>query len=196
MTQPSLRAATCLVLTVMVWGCGSVQLPAALTPAERAEVEAASIPAVVGIERSGGRRSDDDLLRILRGSGLFSRVEWLTELDEEPDLVGGVRRHCEENPTNLTPLFTWLTLGVVPTWIRDRYGFSFVLFDPEAPSRRVEIGCGPRRTYLFGWLGTPLNILPGWTLGRPEEHPRYARQVELEVVRAAEAIRRLLAPGG
>lgn len=192
MRRPSIRAALGLLVAGLSWGCGSLHLPAALSPDETAEVQATSIPAVVGVERSGGVLADGDLFRILSDSGLFARVEWLGELDAEPDLVAGVRERCEENPTAVTPVFTRMTLGVVPTRIKDRYGFAFVFYAPATPARRVEIGCGPRHTHLFGWVATPLDVLPSWGLTRPEEHPRYARQVEVGVARKADELRRLL----
>ncbi len=56
-------------------GCGSVQLPRALSGAERRIVEAASVPAVVGVLPSSAPADSQLLQRILAGSGLFERLE-------------------------------------------------------------------------------------------------------------------------
>lgn len=175
--------------------CGSIQLPRALSPPERMEVEAASIPAVVGVLPRPIRNQDEDLRRILDDSGLFLQVELAEELEPAPDLLVRIERGCEEKATTLVPMFTFFTAGILPTWVRDHYGDSIAFFSPGEPARRVEIGCSEKRyTAVFGWLGTPLNVLPGWTLTDPVKHPRYGNRLALEVARREDELRELLEP--
>ena len=72
---------------------------------------------------------------------------------------------------------------------------TFAFFPPGETGRRVVVGCSDRRhTAVFGWLGIPLNVLPGWALTDPVKHPRYANRLALEVVRREDDLRALLDP--
>jgi len=174
--------------------CGSVQLPRALNRAERVELTAASIPAVVGVLPGSGEVHAETLRTLLDESSLFERVALARDLERKPDLLVGIRARCDRNPTTLVPMFTWLTLGVLPTWVHDGYGYSLTFFPPGASDRRVVIGCGPDRVTAFGWLATPLNVLPGWTVTDPVKHRRYANRLALEVARREDDLRALLEP--
>ena len=181
--------AVCLLASFLLAGCGSMQMPRTLSPAERMEVEAVEIPAVVGVQ---GWRWSEELQGILDASGLFRRVALLSALDQPPDLVATVRERCSFHRGGFIPIWTVLTLGVVPTWTRTEFGYVFAFHAPSAPDRKVVVGCGPGGYLVVGWLGTPLNALPGWTLSDPEEHPRYHHRVALEVARRGDEINALL----
>jgi len=184
----------CGAATGLLSGCGSIQLPRALSPAERAEVRAASIPAVVGVLPSSVRGEAETVREILNGTALFNRVALAEDLDRPPDLLVEVEEPCDRKATTLVPMFTWLTLGFLPTWIHDGYGDSLAIYPPGSPERRVVIGCGPDRTVVFGWLGAPLNVLPGWAFTDPVKHPRYVHRLALELARREEDLRALLEP--
>jgi len=74
-------------VAVLLSACGSQQLPRPLSPAERMEVQATTIPAVVGVQPSMGEEHEENLRRILDESGLFQRVALARDLDEPPDLA-------------------------------------------------------------------------------------------------------------
>lgn len=183
-----------VALAGLLSACGSQQLPRPLSPAERLEVRATTIPAVVGVLPSRGQEHEENLRRILDESGLFRRVALAADLDQAPDLAVVITGRCDRNPTTLVPMFTWLTLGLLPTWVHDGQGYEISFHPPADGRRRVAIACGPDRAIAFGWLAAPLNVLPGWTLTDPEKHPRYAHRLALEVARREDDLRDLLEP--
>lgn len=180
-----------LVVGGLLSGCGSVQLPRGLSAAERSEVQAASMPAVVGIRPWGGA---EELRAALDEAGLFERVELLHDLDEPPDLILRPGKDCgAEKATYLMPMFTWMTLGFLPTWGRFEFGHELIFHPPGTLADRLVVGCGIAGYVVFGWLGTAMNVLPRWSLAlEPEKRPRYTRRVALEVARRAGELRLLL----
>lgn len=176
---------------LLLSGCGSVQLSRGLSRAERAEVQAASVPAVVGIRPWDGA---EELRTALDEAGLFERVELLPDLAGEPDLILQPGTDCEaKDATYLMPVFTWMTLGFLPTWGRFEYGHELIFHAPGTLADRVTVGCGTGGTMVFGWVGTAMNVLPRWTLTtEPHKKPRYTRRAALEVAKRADELRLLL----
>jgi hypothetical protein len=184
-----MRRAGLVLLALVAVGCGSTRLPAKLSSAERQRVEAARLPLTVGVEPS---RSTGDLVRFLRGTGLFTQVEPLEGLAAPPDLVVRYEDRCSFHRGGFVPLLPILTLGIVPQWARFELGYAFSFHSSGGAGEPVLIGCGEAEgTMVVGWLGIPLNVLPNWTLQNPEESERFYNRLALAIAKRREDLVRL-----
>ena len=184
-----MRRTGLVLLALFALGCGSTRLPAKLSSGERQRVEAARLPLTVGVEPS---RSTGDLVRFLRETGLFATVEPLEGLAASPDLVVHFEERCSFHRGGFIPLLPILTLGVVPQWGRFELGYAFSFRSPLEVGEPVLIGCGEAKgTMVVGWLGIPLNVLPGWTLQDPEKSPRFYNRLALAIAEREDDILRL-----
>jgi hypothetical protein len=90
----------------------------------------------------------------------------------------------------MIPIWTALTLGIIPSICQEGYGVVFNLRVPQGrDSVRVSyIGRGPA---VLGWAALFLNTLPNWSRRSAGLTRRYDDQVAAALTANAQAIRRL-----
>ncbi len=169
--------------------CGSMHVPPRLNRSEAATLSAAHLDLKVGVRESSW---SPRLIEILSGSGLFREVQPLAAAGDV-DLIAEPAERCSYHRGGFIPMFTALSLGIIPQWQHTEFGYAIAFSTPAQPERKVVIPCGPGGTIVVGWLGTLLNPLPGWTLADPEQSPGYRERVALEIGRAAPALAELIA---
>jgi hypothetical protein len=161
----STRAAV-LALPLLASGCigwASASLPPALTENERAIVVDARLPLTVGVERV--RRApvgSDRLLDALRATALFDHVAPLSEFSTPPDLVARVDDRLAPSNSGMIPLWTIVTLGIVPSSKDESWGWGFTLGPPDRNDPVAIAYVHTGRTTL-GWVALVDGLLPDRT---------------------------------
>jgi hypothetical protein len=182
-----------LVVIGLVGGCGSWTLPPETTEADRALVAKSKLPLVVGVEEVGNA---EDLVEQLRASGLFERVERMRDLTTPPHLV--VRESGSGFGTNVVPIPSILTAGVVATRFRDNTAHRFVFRRPAAAgsndgAAHAMVWCSCESDACLGWASGLLNLMPDRTRGEVKDHPRYHAVFAKAVAERIDEIRALAA---
>lgn len=181
-------AAAALFVVAVVGGCGSSALPAPLTTEQRTSAEEASFPVTVGVERDQYPVYSDALLEVLRESGLFTRVE---PLEAAPDatLIAQVERRVYG--TAVIPVFTAVSLGLVPTVVDEEHGYSFSLRTANGAGTKVLIDATYSGPTTLGWLAAVRNLSPDFARGDPKKTDRFRMFLRWVVAKNASEIERL-----
>ena len=120
------------------------------------------------------------LLKDLRTTHLFERVEEAEQLPEAP-LVASVDRPVHGNA--VIPLWTALSLGLIPTVTREAHGHVFWLAQRSCPGSTVQIDFRYSGNTILGWIAVPANLLPGRTAKPPPDHPEYRAALRTVICR-------------
>ncbi len=178
-----MRLAPLLLLTGCI-GWGSAALPPPLSDADQRTLADSHFPLVIGVATWRDGVSTDRLVDGLRDTGLFDRVEPLATLHEPPDLIA--RQVRGVSGTAVIPIWSLLTLGVIPSSVAEEWGYVFDLWSPDAPGelRRVEYTYTGRTT--LGWVALIDGFLPGRTVApfSPYGSSKMHDQLALAVLRA------------
>ena len=175
----------------IVFGLGtSSTIPARLSKSERAQVKAAHFEAVVGVEQYGAPVYSRKLVRALRRTGLFDRVDHLDSLSIAPTLVARDERRTRGSSG--IPILWMQSLGFISETVQEEHGHSFSLRAPEEGSQVVPIEFSYRGPSTLGWYSVILNLRRERAGGDPKWHPRFYKALALESVSHSDAIRDLL----
>jgi hypothetical protein len=178
-------------------GCYAQRLPAALGPAERELLAQAPLPyavAVVPWEAKAGRGLDPTAyargtLDWLEGSGAFASVQLDAAGAPKADLTAtSIGAYCN---TAAIPLFTILSLGLIPTVFTDTDCEGAVFRVPRKPAGlrdSVVVRYQQDGRVVMGWLAMPLGALPGWTHGSATTHHRGRERSRLALLTEREAL--------
>jgi hypothetical protein len=182
--------AAVLVVIAVFGGCSSSSLPSAPTDAQIGLLERTHFKASVGVETYKYPVYTDGLIKDLRATGLFDRVEPLDQIDK-PDLIARTERPVYGKAT--IPLWTIVTLGVVPTTVEEEHGHVFSLRRPDDPERSELVDYAYRGPTTLGWVAAFLNLSANRTSGNPIETRRFREGLALAIALRAEQIAKLLA---
>lgn len=177
--------------------CGAYRRPPRLNAAERQLVAPAPLPYVVTVvpwddetqRRLGGDRDvyAKSAVDLLTKSNAFRTVRLDSGPSDDTDLIAssaGV--HCN---SAVFPLFTIVSLGIVPTVFSDEDCEGIVLRSAKRPSERSpEIIARQRHRVIMGWAAVPIGALPGWAHGSARQDGRYAERLRVEILRHRDEI--------
>jgi hypothetical protein len=144
-----------------VYGCGATTAPLPLTPAERVRLDAAQLDLTLGIGEHHAPWAREDFVAALARRRLFRRVDRLESFSEPPDLTATVQ--VFGNPDNKLPIWTLLTLGVVPTIGKGFDGVSVTLAAP-ATHRTLDVRIEQQDLIVTGWVGLAMLPSSEWVL--------------------------------
>jgi hypothetical protein len=182
--------AAVLVVIAAFGGCSSSSLPSAPTDAQIGMLERTHFKASVGVETYKYPVYTEGLIKDLRATGLFDRVDPLDQIDN-PDLIARTERPVYGKAT--IPLWTIVTLGVVPTTVEEEHGHVFSLRRPGDPEPSELVNYTYRGPTTLGWVAAFLNLSRDRTSGNPIETRRFREGLALAVALRAEQIAKLLA---
>ncbi len=180
-------AAVAALALALAWSGGCVSAP--LPPASGDGAVAAPMDLTVGVEPARVEAFSDELLRSLRASGAFARVERIDRLATPPDLLARVEHGWEG--TAAIPILTVLSLGLVPTIVEETYGLAFTLRAPGSASPAVAIDARWTGRIWLGLASAPLNLSPDRTGADWRGHPRWAAHLRRSVGRRSPEIEAL-----
>jgi hypothetical protein len=165
--------AVCVLLFItagIAGGCSSSTLPPKLTHDELARVYATHFPWTLGVERYKLPAYSNSLVASLRRTGLFDRVD---ELDKVPEASVIARVQTEIYGNAVIPLWTCLSLGVVPTITVEEHGHAFSLAPRCCSDRAVAVDFRYSGPTVLGWFAVLKNLGPDSTTKSPYEHARF-----------------------
>jgi hypothetical protein len=182
-----------LLLIVMaaglIGGCTSMVLPRSLSDAELARVRSTRFNVSVGVAKDENPLYSDRLVRALRRTRLFGRVERLEEVPNA-DLVARVDRHIYGTAT--IPILTGLSLGFIPTVTSEEWGEAFTLHANPKGNSAVTIEFTYRGATVLGWAAGFWNISSDRTSADPRKTQRFVQAFASAVCAQEGDIRRLI----
>lgn len=152
-------------------------------------LEQTHFKASIGVESYKYPIYTEGLIRDLRATGLFDRVDPLEQIDK-PDLIARTERPVYGKAT--LPFWTIVTLGVVPTTVDEEHGHVFSLRRPGNAEPSVLVDYTFRGATTLGWVAAFLNLTANRTAGNPIETPRFREGLAVAVASSAEQISKLL----
>lgn len=195
----------CFVLAGMTGACGAYRRPIPPSDGERRLLESTPIPYDVSVvpwtQEAGAVRGQDpdayahSLATLLKASGAFRSSRFDPRHETDADLSAtSTGIHCN---SAVIPIWSILSLGIVPTVTEDEYCEGMVLRSARTPSSSsVEIEIRHKGTVVMGWFAIPLGFLPGWSHGDMEDDSRYRERFRLSILRRRAEIERLVERGG
>lgn len=157
------RKRTFITLTVIVifvigsrWGCSSTSLPPSLTGSEHSLIDTVRFDASVGVEAYRFPVYSEKLIKSLKATGLFTRIDKLDNFMVPPTFIARVARQIYG--TAAIPIFTGISLGVIPTTVEEEHGHAFWLISYQHPSDSVLIDFSYTGPSTLGWACIYLNF--------------------------------------
>jgi hypothetical protein len=174
-------------------GCYAQQLPPSPSPEEAAVLRQGALPYAVIVapwdsiaaarQHQDRQAYADATFRWLRHSGAFATVRLGNGQDSTADFLAfPTGAYCN---TAVIPVFTILSLGLIPTIFTDTNCEGAVLHPLHPPTGRpdsVVLSSELSGRVIMGWLALPVGAFPGWTHGGPRDHTRYRNQVRLSIL--------------
>jgi hypothetical protein len=182
--------------------CGAYRRPAAVTGAEQDLAASAPLPysvSVVPWDAATGQRLRRDpetyaksLTDLLTRSQAFRTIRLERAPSPDTDLTAASTGiYCN---SAVIPLFTIVSLGVVPTIFEDEECQAMVLRSARGSARTSQpIEARYKGRVVMGWLAVPLGVLPGWSYGSARDDRRYAQRFRIEILRNLAQIEQIVA---
>ena len=170
-------------------GCGSVGLPKRLTGEERSIAGGPPLPYRVAVDRHHGPAYSDSLIRALRRTRAFAEVDYADRLSSPPHLIARVEDEIRGRA--IIPVWTIVTLGIVPTVTNENFGESFSLRSVDGSEGVVRIAERGKSRIILGWIGLIAALLPDRSVVSTEGSSRYVERLRYALLRERAAIDRL-----
>ncbi len=170
-------------------GCSSAALPPEPRASELAKVRATHFRTTVGIEKDQYPVYSQRLVESLRHTGLFDAVDALEHLPNAT-LVARVQRHIYG--TASIPIFTVLSLGIIPTTVQEEWGESFTLRRNGTAQPAVAIDFSYVGPSTLGWWAAIRSLSPNITTVSPPGTSRFRDAFSVAICSHAEEIGHLL----
>ena len=165
--------------------CGSNLMPPGISEQDHQRIAKTHLPLTVGVELYSAPVYSERLVRQLRATNLFDRVDDLSKFTQPPDLIARV-----EHPVRgraIKPFKTFVTAGILSTTVSEEHGESFSLRSAKCEDMKVPIAFSFTSEVTIGWWALVLNLGPGYSRNSPESHPNYRAQLALKIVREVDA---------
>jgi len=168
-------------------GCGAQRIPA-LTPAERVLLAQPALPYSVAVVpwKPGSRGQDaaayaSPLTAALEGSNAFRSVKRDAASGRSAANLTATSTgdYCN---TAVIPIYTILTLGIVPTNFTDTDCIGMVFRRNDGTGGAVAVHSQIRIRVVMGWIAMPLGFFHGWTHGEPRNSRPYLDRLRIEIL--------------
>ena len=177
-----------LIIVIFFSGCASSKLPERLSVLKMQKLKSTNIPFSVSVERYKYPVYSESLETNLSNTKIFKIVEKDDQISN-PELVAKIEDRIYG--TACVPVWTLLTLGIIPTFVEENHGDSFSLSSPTNPNKKVNVTYRYRSTTVLGWLGLFLKFHPDWSFSSYEHSQRYLDSFAYEIAIKAESIKAL-----
>ncbi|MDB6066947.1 MAG: hypothetical protein JWR26_3155 [Pedosphaera sp.] len=172
-----------VIMAVLGGGCvgvASSTLPPPLSATQKVRLKTARLPLTVGVERYKYPAYSDALVKALRNTGVFVRVDHLERFSSPPSLVARVERQI--SGSTVIPILTLLTFGIIPTTADETYGYAFSLGTPGREPQRVPVEYSYQGRVTLGWVSVFLWLTPGHSTFNPEHNRRFRGRLALAIL--------------
>jgi hypothetical protein len=203
LTLITLALLVVFILSGVAGGCNAYRRPPAPNADERQLLRAPPLPYAVIIKQWDAETASrisrnplayaEALAGVLIPSGAFrsSRFEKNAQPTDGDLIATSTGDYCN---SAVIPLFTILSLGIIPTVFDDEDCLGMELRHAGAPAsaRSVRIEFGNKRRVVMGWAAVIMGILPGWSHGSPRNDSRFYQRFRLAVISHQSEIERLI----
>ena len=175
-----------ILIAGLTGGCTSSTLPPQITPEQRALLQRTRIDVTIGVEDFQAPVYSENLTKALGQTHLFARVDRLANFTSPPDCIARVQE--EIYGTDTIPIWTGLSLGIIPTTVNEMHGYSFSLSRSGTAAPRIPIRFAYTGPTTLGWWALVLNLSPNRTMRDVESHPRFIEALAWEIATKRAAI--------
>jgi hypothetical protein len=161
-------------------GCSSETLPSALSEDQLKAIAATHFKATVGVRRYNAQVYSDYLVNYLRKTQLFDEVAPLESFQTAPTFVARVDRGIYGTAT--IPVFTAITLGIIPTTVDEEHGLEFSVVPSSAPRMPIAIRFSYKGPSTLGWWAIYRALSPNETLGSADSRARFVQSLAWHIV--------------
>jgi hypothetical protein len=95
--------------------------------------------------------------------------------------------------TATIPINSLLTLGIIPTTVREPLSFGCTFYSPRYPERKVKVEYLYYSRTTLGWVAPLLALSPNVVMvpWQPDEHRRFYQHLSIAILDHSEEIRSL-----
>jgi hypothetical protein len=140
----------------------------------------------VGVTRDNAQVYSDYLINYPRKTQLFDEVAPLESFQRATTFVARVDRGIYGTPT--VPVFTAITLGVIPTTVDEEHGLEFSLVPSSPPRTPTAIRFSYKGPSTSGWWAFHRALSPNETLGSADSSARFVQGLAWHIVEHEKAI--------
>ena len=193
-----------LVAALALSGCYAERVSFRPNPEQRALLREPPLPYVVPVvpwSNANPYRNatawTDGIAKQLERSGAFATVHYVqgsrTPVAGAQLYAEATTRYCN---TAIIPIFTILTLGLVPTiWNETQCsGAIFRRADGSRPQDSVVVEVQQTGKAVMGWVAAPLGLLPGFSYGGKRGQSGYLDAFRLAIIGKKDELAALAAP--
>jgi len=170
-------------------GCASNTLPPPLSATESRRWADGHLDYTVGVEAYHWHAYSDALLTALRGTNLFASVKPLDECATPPMIIARV-----EDPYNggvaTIPVWTFLSLGIVPTVVHEGFGYDFSLRFSSDQRHPYHVRYVFLSTTTGGWIALPEAMSPNVALWSCERSERFRGRLALAILDSLPSVKK------
>ncbi|HSH93607.1 MAG TPA: hypothetical protein VK968_05645 [Roseimicrobium sp.] len=125
----------------------------------------------VGVEAYDWPAYSDSLLNALQSTHLFKEVRPLKDFDTPPTFIARVEEPYYGGTATI-PIFTILTLGIIPTVVPESFGYDFSLTATDGSGASCHVRDTFKSTTTLGWLAMFKAMSPDVSLLPPDRSDR------------------------
>jgi len=177
---PACRAAVVGLALLTLAGCSSETLPPPLRQDQLKAIADTHFKATVGVRKYNAAVYSDYLIKYLRKTQLFDEVAPLEAFQTPPTFVARVDRGIYGTAT--IPIFTAISLGIIPTVVDEEHGLEFSLVPSSPPKTPIAIRFSYKGPSTLGWWAFYRALLPNETLGSADWHARFVQSLAWHIV--------------
>ncbi len=161
-------------------GCASEALPPPLSNDQLKAIAAKHFKASVGVRKYNAPVYSDYLVECLRKTNLFDEVALLDEFKTPPTFIAVVNRGIYGTAT--IPIFTIISLGIVPTTVEEEHGLEFSLIPSSSRKTPIAIKYSYKGPSTLGWWAFFRGFLPNETWFSADHHVRFVQSLSWHIV--------------
>jgi len=168
------------LMLLTLGGCSSETLPPTLSEGQLKAIAATHFKATVGVRQYNAQVYSDYLINYLRKTQLFDEVAPLESFQTAPTFVARVDRGIYGTAT--IPIFTAITLGIIPTTVDEEHGLQFSLVPSSPPGTPIAIRFSYKGPSTLGWWAFYRALSPNETLGSADWRARFVQSLAWHIV--------------
>jgi hypothetical protein len=176
-----LTSASLLLLVATVGCASSGTLPSPLSAAESHRWSDTRLGYTVGVEPYYSPGYSDALLTALQNTNLFVSVKPLDRYTTPPTLIASVEEPYYGGVATI-PIWTVLSLGIVPTVVHESFGYDFSLRFSDDERHRYDVRYVCYSTTILGWIALFEALSPDVGLGDIERNERFRGRLALAIL--------------
>jgi len=185
------RLPVLLLISAYLSSCATSRQVPRISDAEARRIISYSYSCIVGIEPHRFPAYSKSLQKALIRTNMFSDVVIISS-GSRYDIIARIEE--EVHGTATVPLLTALTLGIIPTIVKENHGHVFSLSMASDIPVQAMVSSKYSSSTTMGWIALPLWMIPGFSVGDPDNSYRYCLHLQRSIIMQADSILRFYGP--